>query len=156
MLLCVGECFYHFHHANTPTSDCHIRNQMFTGSYTCKFNEKECVSGFEGPDLVTVTLNTFSLFSQGSLSFIMKQHSKIYPLKITFYHQQGRQINVCVCVCPTTTRTMDFNDYNNLTVRVEGVTCHLQVLTSLSHQLIFSPSMKVDNRAWEKKGSAFA
>lgn len=63
---------------------------------------------------------------------------------------------MCVCVCPTTTRTMDFNDYNNLTVRVEGVTCHLQVLTSLSHQLIFSPSMKVDNRAWEKKGSAFA
>lgn len=43
-----------------------------------------------GPHLDTVTLNTFSPFSQGSLSFIMKVHSKVYLLKITFKHQQGK------------------------------------------------------------------
>lgn len=54
----------------------------------------KCV--FCGPDLVVVSLNIFSLFAQGPLSFIMKVHSSAYPLKITFRHQQGKQINVCV------------------------------------------------------------
>ena len=38
----------------------------------------------------------------------------------------------------------------------QGVACHLQVLTALSYCLIFSPRMKADSVAWEKKGGVFA
>lgn len=63
-------------------------------SWNKHFIERKCV--FCGPDLVIVSLNIFSLFGQEPLRFIMKVHSNAYPLKITFRHQQGKQINVCV------------------------------------------------------------
>lgn len=48
-------------------------------------------------------------------------------------------MNLCVSMCVTLIRAYGDNFNDSLTVRVQGVLCHLQVLTTLSDQLIFSP-----------------